>query len=86
MKNLKDVMSPDVQKQLKMYRKGVLSILKGLRSGVMDNQEAALSLIRIHDAFAWKIETLWLRCRTPLLHFCFPCSPINKTTDGRRMG
>ena len=57
MTNLRNVMSPELQQLLKMYRKGALSIFQGLRSGVIDNQEAAINLINIYNSFfAWRIE------------------------------
>ena len=52
-----DVMSPEFQQRLKMFRRGALSILQGLRDGVIDNEEAARSLIGIYDGFVvWEIE------------------------------
>ena len=57
MANLKDVMSSELQQSLKMYREHALSIFRGLRSGVIDDQEAARSFMHIYESFfEWKIE------------------------------
>ena len=54
--NIRDVMTPELHEHLKMHRRGALSTFQGLRDGVMDNQEAAKSLLDIYDSFfVWKI-------------------------------
>ncbi len=66
MANLKDVMSSELQQSLKMYRKHALSIFRGLRSGVIDDREAAGSFMHIYDFFEWKIE----QCGYGVAHPC----------------
>ena len=52
----RDVLSSDLRQYLNMYKRGALSVLRGLRSGVINNKEAALSLINIYNSVEWKIE------------------------------
>lgn len=54
---LQDVMSPEMYQGLRSSRKGALSIFRCWRCGLMNNEEAARSLIRIYNSyFGWKIE------------------------------
>ena len=67
MMNLRDVMSPELQKYLKMYRKGALSALRGLRHGVVSNQKAAEILMDIFNTIEWKIDS----CGYGVAHPCY---------------
>ena len=61
MTNLRDVMSPELQQHLKMYRKGVLSIFQGLRSGVIDDHEAAMNLIIVDPENKFTFSEIYVR-------------------------
>lgn len=66
--NLKDIMSSELREYLKKYRRYVLTVFQGLRSGVISREEAAMSLIGVYSCyFEWKIE--W--CGYGIAHPCY---------------
>ncbi len=56
MATLEDVMTPEMYRNLRLSRKGALSIFRDWRCGLVTNQEAARSFVRMYNFYFWKAE------------------------------